>query len=110
MTCQDITLTEEQFDEQYPLIANHLNPHASWSYSDSGGCLFEPHGPELAFVRRQDPSTVWTLADGDDGNMVLVSGYHFVNRVGYLVSSIPVPPNTCIEVCIPMSTDDAEGL
>jgi len=109
MTCTYIELTEDQFDDQYPLVANHLNPTASWGFSDTGGCLFETYGPELDFVRQQDPANIWTLIDGDDGDMVLVSGYHLVNRVGYLISTIPVPPGTSIEVRITMS-DDSDTL
>ena len=29
----------------------------------------------------QDPRRIWTLVDGDDGNMYIVDGYHLVNRV-----------------------------
>ena len=57
----------------------------------AGGCLFETFGEELDFVRKQHPSTVWTLVDGEDGDMYLLSGMHFVNRIGYLISLAPVP-------------------
>jgi hypothetical protein len=95
-----IELTEDEFDTRYPLMANHLNPNASWTYGDGPGCLFETYGQELAFVRQQDPRHVWTLTDGDDDNQYLVSGFHFVNRIGYLVSKVPVPEGTDIQVCI----------
>ena len=101
-----IRLSEDEFDEQYPLVPNHLNPNASWGYGDSGGCLFETYGDELAFVRQQNPAAIWTVIDGEDGDLYVVSGYHFVNRVGYLVSHIPVPDGLFIEVHIPMETDD----
>ena len=99
-------LTGDEFDDRYTLLPNHLNPNAGWSYGDGPGCLFETYGPELEFVRRQDPRTVWTLVDGDDGQY-LVSGYRLVNRIGYLVSTIPVPDGTDIRVRI---CDDAEAL
>lgn len=90
---------------------NHLNASAGWALGDAGGgCLFETHGEEFAFVMRQDPRTVWTLLDGDDGDMVLVNGLHFVNRVGYLVSTIPVPDNVTIQVHLPMSSDEDTDL
>lgn len=102
-----IRLSEDEFDERYTLVQNHLNPNASWGYGDSGGgCLFETYGDELVFVRQQDPATVWTLIDGEDGDLYVVSGYHFVNRVGYLVSKTPVPDDLFIEVHIPMETGD----
>jgi hypothetical protein len=99
-----IEMSEDEFDQQYPLMANYLNPHAGWAVDDTG-CLFETYGEELAFVRQQDPATVWTLVDGDDGDQFLVSGFHFVNRIGYLVSTIPVPEGFDITVRIPMGTD-----
>ena len=63
-----INITEDEFDATYSLLPNHLNPNASWATGDGPGCLFETYGDELDFVRRQDPRTVWTLLDGDDGN------------------------------------------
>ena len=83
-----ITLTEDEFDERYPLLPNHLNPNASWATGDGPGCLFETYGEEFAFVRGQDPRTVWTLIDGDSGDPWLVNGLHFVNRIGYLISTV----------------------
>jgi hypothetical protein len=106
MTDNLIELTEDEFDDSYELKPNHLNPSAGWAIGDSGGCLFETYGEELAFVRQQDPCTVWTLMDGDDGDMYLVSGYHFVNRVGYLLSTIPIPEHVTIQVRLPMSPDE----
>jgi hypothetical protein len=32
-----------------------------------------------------------------------VSGYHFVNRIGYLISTTPVPDDLDIEVHFPMN-------
>jgi hypothetical protein len=99
-------LSEGQFDDRFPLLTNHLNPNASWAFNDSNGCLFETYGPELEFVRSQDDRTVWTLVDGDDGDLYVVSGYHFVNRIGYLISTVPVPEGTDYEVHIPMTHED----
>lgn len=108
MITTPIELSEEEFDARYPLLINHLNPSASWAFGDGPGCLFETYGEELEFVQRQDPRTVWTLVDGDDGDQYLVSGLHFVNRIGYLVSTVPVPDDTDIEVHIPMESPDDE--
>jgi hypothetical protein len=98
-----IDWTEDEFDANYKLRTNHLNPNASWAFGDAGGCLFETYGDEFAFVRRQDPRYVWTLLDGDDGDQFVASGMHFVNRVGYLISKVPVPEGVFIEARIPSS-------
>ncbi len=91
MTNTLIQLTEAEFDARFPLVTNHLNPHASWTFDGSRGCLFETFGEELAFVQQQHPQNIWTLVDGEDGDLYLISGCHFVNRIGYLVSTVPVP-------------------
>jgi hypothetical protein len=102
MTHSLIEMTEDEFDAGYPLRANHFNPHASWAFSDDRGCLFETYGEERDFVRSQDPRTIWTLVDGDDGDQYLLSGFHVVNRIGYLVSTVAVPEGADIQVHIPM--------
>jgi len=109
MTATLTELSEDEFDRAYSLVPNHLNPSASWGWGDGPGCLFETYGEEFAFVRSQDPQRVWTLVDGDDGDMYLVNGLHFVNRVGYLLSRELVPEGTAIEVHIRMSTDDSDA-
>lgn len=101
-----IEMTEDEFDDRFTLIPNHLNPSASWGYDDNQGCLFETYGEEVAFVKQQDMQRVWTLVDGDDGDLYVISGYHYVNRIGYLISRDPIPENVTIQVHIPMDTDD----
>jgi hypothetical protein len=101
-----LTVAEDTFDDHYPLVTNHLNPHAGWALGEGRGCLFETHGEELAFVRSQDPRCVWTLVDGDDSpDQYLLSGYHLVNRVGYLVSTVPVAPGVSVQVRLPNEPD-----
>ena len=48
-------------------------------------------------MRQQDPLTVWTLVDGDDGDMYLISGLHFVPdqfdvRVGETIRFVVTNP------------------
>jgi hypothetical protein len=98
-----LLMTEKEFELQYPIIPNHLNSNASWSMNEQGGCLFETFGEELAFIQVQDPRTVWTVVDSDEGGSCILSGFHFVNRMGYLVSTVPVPEGVDIEVDCPPS-------
>ena len=102
-----IELSEDAFAAQYTLRKNHLNPAAGWACGEGAGCLFETYGEELAFVRDQDPRTVWTLIDGDDGDQYVLSGFHLVNRIGYLVSTVPFPEGTTSQVRIPMQSEEA---
>lgn len=96
-----IVLTESQFDEQFPLLTNHLDTNASYD-----GCMFETYGPELAFVQTQNPDCIWTLMTDDDGLLCLASGYHFVNRLGYLISKVPVKPGD--DYFVPLEEPDEE--
>ena len=102
MTNTFIEMTEDEFDARYTLVPNHLDFNASWAYGDGPGCLFETYGEELDFVRAQDPRTIWTLMQGDDDVDYLVSGYHLVNRIGYLISENPIPEGVDIQVILPM--------
>ncbi len=110
MTETTIELTEDEFGNRYPLVPNHFNPSAGWAIGDAGGCLFETYGDEFAFVMRRNPRKIWTLVDGDDGNLYLISGLHFVNRVGYLLSTVPIPDHVTIQVRLLMAAqeDDLE--
>jgi hypothetical protein len=108
MTPTFIDMTEEEFDAAYTPRPNHLNPDASWAIGDGPGCLFDISPKEIQFVRRQNPRTIWTLLDGEDGNLHLVSGYHFVNRVGFLITTAAVPEETSMHVRIEMSQDVQE--
>lgn len=62
------------------------------------GCAewYETYGSDLekvkAILANPDPrinQTVWTAVDGDDGRMYLTAGYHFVNRIYYVISKKP---------------------
>jgi hypothetical protein len=108
MTEAFIELSEDAFDQTYPLVPNHLDPSAGWAIGEGTGCLFKIFGKELDFVREQDPNTIWTLLDGDDGDLYLASGYHLVNRIGYLISTVPVPGDVSVQVHIPMEKQEED--
>ena len=82
-TVSTITLTEDQFDIEFQPQLNLLNQNASWD-----GCLYETYGEELAYVFRTNPRNVWTWVESDEG-LFLISGLHFVNRLGYLITAQP---------------------
>ncbi|QDT53880.1 hypothetical protein Pan44_19060 [Caulifigura coniformis] len=101
-----VELSEEEFERQFSLVPNHLNPNASWSFDDARGCLFETFGDELDFIRSQPAENVWTLVDGDDGDLYLVSGVHVVNRIGYLVTTESVALDIHVEVRFSMEREE----
>ena len=69
------------WEAKYKPIKNHI--------TGENDDKFETYGEELEFVRAQDPRAIWTLVDGDDGNLYIVDGYHLVNRVNYFVTNLP---------------------
>jgi hypothetical protein len=87
-------LTEDEFDEMFSPIKNQFDESAGFD-----GCLHETYGEELEYVRSLiAENRVVTIIEGedelgDDGEMHSVifydSGYHFVNRLGYLILDKP---------------------
>jgi hypothetical protein len=92
-----LQLTEEQFDEQFELIENHIDDNASFN-----GCMFETYGDEIDFVfEMAKENRVITIIESDceedindsgevNACMYYVSGYHMVNRIGYLITTEPI--------------------
>jgi hypothetical protein len=77
-------MTEDEWYETYKPIKNHIDPDgASWN-----GEMFETYGEELEFVNSQPDENIWTWVEVEGGTY-LVSGYHFVNRMGYIICSVP---------------------
>lgn len=60
-------------------------------FGDKGwnGTMFETYGEDLAFVSRVPDNQVWTWVDGDEGTWI-ISGFHWVNRIGYFVATVPL--------------------
>ncbi len=81
-----LVLYEDDFVARYTPMPNVLNENASFDFGD-GGCLYETFGSELEYVRAQAPQHVWTIIE-TDGELAIVSGYHFVNRLGYILTAV----------------------
>jgi hypothetical protein len=90
------TFIEMDFDEwcdTYKPIQNHIDTNASFD-----GAMFETYGDEVAFVKEQDGSYIWTYGDGDDGGSYVWNGWSFVNRIGYFITEVPCPADTTIQI------------
>lgn len=81
-------LTEEQFFELYEPITNPETEEYS----------FETFGEDLDFIKRTNPLHVWTMLDDDLGNVAIVNGTRFVNRICYMVCNKPFNPKDDIYV------------
>jgi hypothetical protein len=103
------TIHWDEFVSTYKPIQNHLDSNAS-----GDGCWFETYGAEHDFVRsiaEKEPNRVWTILDhndDDDGDpedgdyeplpLPIVSGYHWVNRLNYIITEVPCPDDITIDV------------
>lgn len=78
-----ITLTEDEFYEKFNMVKNHLDNNASFD-----GCAFETFGEELQYIQKfagENPYRIWTVLDCD-GKLYYSTGYHFVNRLNYIIT------------------------
>lgn len=88
-------LSYDGWCEVYRPMANTINEHSAFD-----GNMFETFGPELAAVQVADPSCVWTIVTTDDDGLCVVSGFHIVNRLGYLVTGRPWTGAEPLEIVI----------
>jgi hypothetical protein len=101
------TLTEAEFYERFNPIKNHFytNPE-DCSFN---GCMFETYGKELLYILRtiqkvSNKKQIWTIIDSE-GKLYITSGYHHVDRFGYMLTKERVPEG--IEYCV--EPDKEEG-
>lgn len=98
-----VTISEDEFFETYKPIKN-TNEGRNGSWDD---CAFETYGEELEHVMafgKLHPLQVWTIFD----NNTIGSGYHLVNRMGYILTEIPIREGVMVEVTIDDESDDRE--
>lgn len=78
---KDNRLTIEEWDKNYKPITNKFDKDASFD-----GAMYETYGKEVEYVIAQKNNKIWTLVDTSEGDMVIVNGYHLVNRIGYFIT------------------------
>lgn len=111
-----LTITEDEFDEQFKPVQNHIDSNASWN-----GTLFETFGPELeyCFELAKKENRVWTIIECDDlesdadeinelddneeeiyelSCLYIISGFHYVNRQGFIITEKPYDQETEVKI------------
>jgi len=85
-------MTIDNFYEKYnpefnqvllPTLKDGLSPEDMCSF---GGCMYETFGKEVEYVKRKLNKNIWTIVDNEDGELIIIAGFHFVNRLGYLIT------------------------
>jgi hypothetical protein len=101
-----IKLTEDEFYERFNPIKNHF--YANPEDCSFDGCMFETYGKEVDYIKELiadgGKASVWTILEVD-GKMYFASGWHYVNRFGYIVTNEPVPEGEEYEVCLDTEPD-----
>jgi hypothetical protein len=69
------------WETKFKPVKNHFR-------KDPDEIMFETYGEELDYVFSVEPNTVWTYVQGDT-SMIIVAGYHYVNRIGYYITEVP---------------------
>jgi hypothetical protein len=78
-------MTYEEFIEKYKPVTNHLFKDRSLDNK-----MFETFGEELDYILKNIfKNIVWTVIEGEDDNWYISTGYHIVNRLGYIITEIP---------------------
>jgi len=88
-----LQLTWEEFEAQFKPIKNPINEDAALD-----GFMFETYEPEVTIVKSTDPLKIWTYGDGDDNCSLISEGWHYVNRLGYVLTEVPFDPNCTYEI------------
>lgn len=93
-----IEINDDEFFATYKPRKNPFQEDAPWN-----GCMMETHGPEYERVHevyREAPDTVWTVLDAD-GVLMVSNGFHWVNRMGYIITEVAAPEDTFVDVVDP---------
>jgi len=99
-------ITEDNFDEIFNPQTNHIerakndSSIADEDICSFNGCMYETYGEELDYVRKvaqDNPKKVWTIIEAD-GVMYYSTGFHFVNRIGYLICEVEFDKEMDIEM------------
>lgn len=59
--------------------------------------MFETYGEQYQIVenhvKQKGDQYCWTVVDGEKSNLYLIPGWHFVNRLGYVLTTVPFEEN-----------------
>jgi len=62
-----------------------------FNYNGQEGCegqmeTFSPHVDRVLEQNKKNPKTVWTVVEDDEGELIIIAGFHYVNRMLYFIS------------------------
>jgi hypothetical protein len=95
-----LTLTDDQFIARYkPETTEHGDYYRQrdWTVPED----------QVEIEKATAEHRIWTAGDDDDGNFCISSGWHYVNRLYYIITEIPLE-NPDWNVQVPDEEDDYE--
>lgn len=104
----------DKFYDKYKPIYNHIQNSEYKEGQTEGNVIgspmyFETYGEELEYVKKQNPNLVWTMIEGDNG-MYITQGYHWVNRMAYLIATKPFKDGDKDEYVDQVYDDDEDSI
>lgn len=108
MSQEPATITEEEFNERFGVRAVHLR--LSKYDSEIGVEELRARQAEGAFVKRYGNRFIWTLVEGRDGDLYLLSGFQLIRRLGLIASHQARPWDLTIMVHVDDSLRDEMAL
>jgi len=95
-----VQMSFDNWVETFNPISNTITPDAPFD-----GSMFETFGADLAEVLiwadgKHRHLQVWSLVEGDDGDLLICDGYHRVNRIGYFLTNVPAIAGTQYEIAV----------
>ena len=94
---KQVSLTWSEFVEQFQPIRNMFS-------KDEDQQMFETYGAEVDFVKNVPNDNVWTYLEVEGGT-VITNGFHYVNRLGYFITTVPAEEDTEYEIDLEMWTE-----
>lgn len=91
---QNITINDDAFIAIFGPVKNAFDDNASFD-----GCMYETFGADYQHCTNQQVDRLWTIIEVD-GVQSIISGFHFVNRIGYLITMQPWPHNVNVNVTV----------
>ena len=95
-----LTLTDDQFITRYKPEENEQGGY----YRQRDWTVLED---QEEIEKAAAENRIWTAVDDDDGNFCIVSGWHFVNRLYYIITELPLE-NPDWNVQVPDDSDRDE--
>jgi len=57
--------------------------------------MFDTIDEDVAFVKSFPAENIWTVIDGEGTTLILIRGFHVIDRIGYIITDVPWTKESC---------------